>query len=119
MSIKGDVIAVALAGAVLLAAGWYAKKKLQGAVAGAGGIVKDVWESAANGVSIVFNGVGEAFVPERDNPVREVINAPVHFIDGYVNAAGQWITGDDNWNQASWMHRLDEDFGIIDPSEGW
>jgi hypothetical protein len=31
MTIKGDIIAVGVAGAVLLAAGWYAKKKLVGA----------------------------------------------------------------------------------------
>jgi hypothetical protein len=33
MSIKGDLIAVGVAGAVLLAAAWYAKKKLTAAVA--------------------------------------------------------------------------------------
>lgn len=46
MSIKGDMIAIGLAGVVLLAAGWYAKKKLTGAAAGAVAAVGQAWDTA-------------------------------------------------------------------------
>lgn len=108
MSIKGDVIAIGIAGVVLAAAGWYAKKKISGAVTGAGTAVVDA-----------FTGIGDALKPAPNSTAREVINAPGNFIDGYINAAGQYITSDPNWNQASWLHRIPEDFGIINPNLGW
>ena len=99
MSLKSDILAVTLAGAVLLAAAWYAKKKA-GAVVG--------------GVADAVTSVGNSLKPSEG--VKDVINAPIRLFDGYINAAGQWITGNDNWNQASWMHKPYEDYGVIDPS---
>jgi hypothetical protein len=53
MSIKGDLIAVGVAGAVLLAAGWYAKKKIGEAgnaiSAGAG----QLWDAAKDATKYV------------------------------------------------------------------
>jgi hypothetical protein len=108
MSIKGDFIAVGIAGVVLLAAGWYAKKKITGAVSGAGAAVVDA-----------FTGIGDALKPAPNSTAREAINAPVHFIDGYINAAGQYITNDPNWSQQSWLYNIPKDFGVLNPNLGW
>jgi predicted phage tail protein len=113
MSIKGDVIAVGIAGVVLLAAGWYAKKKLESAVTDAGNAV-------FGGVSGVISDIGQVFAPgPTTTAIRDAINAPGRYIDGYINAAGQYITGDSAWNQVSWMYRIPKDFGILNPEEGW
>lgn len=93
MSIKGDVIAIGVAGVVVLAAGWYAKKKIAG-------VASDV----------------------KDNVVG-AINWAGQPIDGVINAAGQFITGDAGWTSAGghtpqYGHQFDDNFGIIDLS-GW
>lgn len=113
MSIKGDVIAVGIAGVVLLAAGWYAKKKLESAVTDAGSAV-------FGGISGVVSDIGQVFAPGPiTTAIRDTIGAPIRFVDGYINAAGQYITGNENWNQASFFYRIPQDFGIKNPSEGW
>lgn len=119
MSIKGDLIAVGVAGVVLLAAGWYAKKKLDGAVTGAVNGAGNAVRSVFNNVTDVVAGAGQVFAPAVGSPVKDAINAPARFVDGYINSAGQYITGNVNWNQASWLYRLPDDFGIVNPNEGW
>ncbi|WP_373986996.1 hypothetical protein [Duganella sp. BuS-21] len=94
MSIKGDVIAITIAGAVLLAAGWYAKKKVQGAVTNV------------------------------TKPVKDAIAGFDNAVDGYINAAGQYITGDGGWtyyggHTPQYNYVIPKDFGIINPNEGW
>ncbi|MYM67287.1 hypothetical protein GTP45_10640 [Pseudoduganella sp. FT55W] len=91
MSLKSDILAVTLAGAVLLGAAWYAKKKVTGAVAGVGDAVKGT-----------FNGAAGA-------------------VDGWINAAGQWVTGDAGWTNQNghspqYNYQIPPDFGVIDPS---
>lgn len=91
MSLQSDILAVTLAGAVLLGAAWYAKKKVTGAVAGVGDAVRGT-----------INGVGDT-------------------VDGWVNAAGQWVTGDNGWTAAGgyspqYNYQIPPDFGVIDPS---
>lgn len=51
MSIKGDLIAVGIAGAVLLAAGWYAKKKLEDAAGAVRDTVAHAWDQGAQAVA--------------------------------------------------------------------
>lgn len=58
MSIKTDIIAVSIAGVVLLAAGWYAKKKLTGVAAGAVAEIKNQWDTAQQAGSAVAGGTG-------------------------------------------------------------
>jgi hypothetical protein len=54
MSLKGDIIAVGLAGAVLLAAGWYAKKKAADA---ADALAKSVQDAMDAATVVVTKGV--------------------------------------------------------------
>ncbi|MTV36284.1 hypothetical protein [Duganella radicis] len=115
MSIKGDLIAIGIAGAVVLAVGWYAKKGLAGLRDSAKGTVKEIYTEAAHAIE----NVGQVFKPTaEDVDLKDAINAPARLIDSYINAAGQLITGNPNWNQASVMHRIDGDFGVL-PGEGW
>jgi hypothetical protein len=46
MSLKGDVIAVTIGAAVLLAAAWYAKKKLSDAGAAVADMAGQAWDAA-------------------------------------------------------------------------
>lgn len=84
MSLKTDLIVVGVAGVVLLAAAWYAKKKV-GAAA-------------------------DSFMTGTED-----------FVNGTINAAGQWITGDNGWthwggHSPQYNYEIPENFGIIDPS---
>lgn len=94
MSLKSDLIVVGVAGLVLLAAGWYAKKKVSDAVTGVGGAVKGAMNS--------FDSM----------------------VDGQINAAGQFITGDAGWSwwkghSPQWNYEIPVDFGVVNPAEGW
>lgn len=60
MSLKGDVIAIAIGGAVLLAAGWYAKKKAADAADALMQGASDAWETAQQAVSNVLPYVNPA-----------------------------------------------------------
>lgn len=111
MSLRGDLIAVGVAGVVLLAAGWYAKKKV-GAAADA------VVQGAVKALPYV-------------NPAD-----PRNLVYSGVSAVGSTISGDSSWTLGGWfydithpsvagnkapptMGELPYDFGIIDPNGGW
>lgn len=92
MSVKGDVIAVGVAGLVLVAGVWYLKKKIGGAV---GGVVDGVKDTVAS-----FD----------------------HWVDGGINSAGQIVTGDAAWtytdgHSPQFNHTVQPDFGVV--GGGW
>lgn len=98
MSLRGDLIAAGVAGVVLLAAAWYAKKKVESVAAGAVDKVKSAAAGAVNWV----NETG----------------------DGAINAAGQYITGDMDWtywggHSPQYNYTLPKSMGIEKPGEGW
>lgn len=116
MSVKGDVIAIGVAGVVLLAAGWYAKNKIvaaaktiapyvdptseenlinqavtgfyQNVTGSKGTIGTDIYDVTHNGT----------FNPTSDN----------NLIYRGVNTVGGWLGGDSNWSLGSkiydWWH---------------
>ena len=104
MGIKGDIIAVGIAGAVLLAAGWYAKKKLA--------VVAQVAVPYVNPTdprNLAYTGV---------NAVGSVLTGDSGF------TLGGWIYDITHPTVAHnsapvVMGPLPYDFGIINPSEGW
>lgn len=103
---------VGLSLVVLVGAGvalWYTGKKISGVAKDAKGAVMDV-------VNEVSDTITQVFVPSEDSQAKEVINAPVHFIDGIINSAGQFVTGNPSWNQASVLHKFEENFGIKSPT---
>lgn len=103
MSIKGDVIAIGLAGAVLLAAGWYAKKKITDTAGDALQAINPLNNDNVfnKGFSWAYSGLGAhnstsigADVYDLTHPpttTEEVKNLPM----GAGTAVGiyQWATG--------------------------
>lgn len=59
MSIKTDVIILAVAAAVLVGAAYYAKKKVEGAVAGVADAAGEAWENMATYAGGVLTGYGD------------------------------------------------------------
>jgi hypothetical protein len=112
MSIKADVIAIGIAGAVLLAAGWYAKKK-------ATQVAQDVKNAAVKALP---------YVDPTDS--RNLAYSG-------VNALGGAISGSSGWTLGGWLYdvahpnqpglavtpmypdRLPLDFGLSNPTLGW
>ena len=104
MALKGDIIAVGVAGVVLLAAGWYAKKKLSAAATAAAPYI-----NPADPRNMAYSGV----------------NAVGHVLTGDSNfTLGGWIYDITHPSVAEnsvpvVMGPLPYDFGVINPSEGW
>lgn len=112
MSIKADVIAIGIAGAVLLAAGWYAKKK-------AVQVAQEVKNAAIKAAPYV-------------NPMDDR-----NLAYGGVNAVGAALSGENEWRFGTWLYDIahpnqpntsttpiylgpiPENFGVINPAEGW
>jgi hypothetical protein len=107
MGIKGDVIAIGIAGAVLLAAGWYAKRKLAGAATAISNAAQQAlpYINPADRNNVAYSG---------------------------VNALGGALTGDSSWSLGGWLYDishgganpttaappsvvLDPNFGILNP----
>jgi hypothetical protein len=108
MSLKTDIIVVGVAGVVILAAGWYAKKKLGAALTTAAPYVNplDSRNLAYSGV----NAVGGALTGEAGFTLGGWIYDITH-----PGVAGN--------NASPYLGHLGydipENFGLINPSEGW
>lgn len=111
MGVKGDLIAVGVAGAVLIAAAWYAKKKV-------GEVAKEVLplvdptdsrnlaNTAANAVfqkATGYKGTIGTALYDYWNPPRE--NAALELLPGapYAVGAYQWLANTDSNQVADWQ----------------
>lgn len=72
MSIKGDLIAVGVAAAIVAAALWYAKKKLGDAGAAAQEILQDAWTASTDAAV----AAGDAVIAKPAIAIGDVMGVP-------------------------------------------
>lgn len=97
MSLKGDVIAIGVAGVVLIAASWLAKRKLTQAGSAAANAVnpfnndnvinqgaQSIWQAVTGSTGTIGGDIYDYFHPSNTQPVQNPYTLPPGFgvIDG-------------------------------------